>query len=154
VFATTTVPAKPMNFTGSASTITAPTPPTSGTVPTMPDPVNFSWSNPNNDYHLMIVRCIEPNPVEISTGGAVRLGSGTFRTEPTQTSYQPLRPMQFKYYGLHEVILYRILPEYAALYEDNGSNSNNLTDPPGNIFNGLGIFTGVNTADTLHITVQ
>ena len=120
----------------------------------MPDPVVFTWSNPSNDYHLMVVRCIESSPVEISLGGAVLIGSGTFRTEPTQGSTQQIVPMRFRYYGLHEVVLYRILPEYAALYEDNGSNSTNLTTPPGNITNGLGIFTGVNAADTLYITVQ
>jgi hypothetical protein len=154
ITAETTIPGKPTGFTGSATTLTPPEPPTAGTMPARPEPVVFTWNNPSNDYHLMVVQCIENNPVEISTG-AVRIGgSRVFRTEPTQNSTQNLMPMQFKYYGLHEVILYRILPEYAALYEDNGDNSNNLTAPPGNITNGLGIFTGVNYADKLYITVE
>jgi hypothetical protein len=153
ITAETTVPDQPMGFTASATTITPPSPPTPGTTPVMPDPVVYTWDNPYNDYHLMVVKCIETNPVEINSG-VVLVGGRVFRNEPTQNSTQNLRPMQFTYYGLHEVILYRILPEYAALYEDNGDNSNNLTAPPGNITNGLGIFTGVHYADKLYITVQ
>jgi hypothetical protein len=154
VSAVTKVPEKPSGFQGSATTLTAPLPPSPGTIPTRPDPVTFTWSNPSNDYHLMLVRYIGTDSTEINTGGAIRLGRGTFRTEPTQLNTQDVMPMQFKYYGLHEVLLYRILPEYAALYEDNGTNSNNLTDPPGNIVNGQGIFTGVTVADKLYLTLE
>lgn len=150
ITATTKVPDMPAGFTGSATTITAPTPGIGGT---LPDPVVYTWNNPNNEYHLLLVRCIETDPVEIGSG-AILIGAGTFRTEPTQASVQHITPMRFRYYGLHEVTLYRILPEYAALYEDNGNNSTNLTTPPGNIVNGLGIFTGVNFSDKLYITVQ
>lgn len=154
VSAETIIPDKPLYFTGSADVITAPSPPTAGVPPTMPDPVTYSWSNPDNDYHLLVVQCLETDPVQISTGATQIGGSNVFRTEPRQGSAEDLRPMQFKYYGLHEVKLYRIWPEYASLYEDTGDNSNNLTAPPGNIVNGLGIFTGVNIADPLTITVQ
>jgi hypothetical protein len=156
VSAITEIPPKPVSFTGSATTITMPTPPTSGTIPTRPDPVIYKWANSSNAYHLLVVKCVEANPVEIDLGGAVQVGGGgrIFRTQPTQASIENLMPNMFSYYGLHEVLLYRILPEYAALYEDNGSNSNNLTSPPGNITNGLGIFTGVNIADKLYITVN
>jgi uncharacterized protein DUF4249 len=154
IAAETTIPDKPTGFTSSATTITPPQPPTSGTMPTMPDPVVYNWNNPQNNYHLMVVKCLETSPVEINSGAILIGGSRVFRTEPTQNSTQSLTPMRFKYYGLHEVTLYRILPEYAALYEDNGDNSNNLTAPPGNITNGLGIFTGVHYADKLYITVQ
>lgn len=154
IMAETTIPGKPTGFTGSATTVTPPEPPTAGTMPTRPEPVVYTWNNPYNDYHLMVVKCIESSPVEISSGAVLIGGSRVFRTEPTQNSTQNLMPMRFKYYGLHEVILYRILPEYAALYEDNGNNSNNLTAPPGNVTNGLGIFTGVNYAEKLYITVE
>jgi hypothetical protein len=154
VSAVTKVPEKPYGFHGSATTLTAPSPPSPGTPPTRPEPVTFTWYNPSNDYHLMIVKYIGTDSSEINTGGAIRIGKGTFRTEPTQLNTQDVMPMRFKYYGLHEVVLYRILPEYAALYEDNGSNSNNLTDPPGNIENGQGIFTGVNVADKLYLTIE
>lgn len=152
VSAITRIPSKPLDFKGSATTVTPPTPPSAGTQPSPPSPVVYTWSNPNNEYHLITVKCIESNPVEITTG-AVRVGGATFRTEPTQASIQNITPMRFRYYGQHEVVLYRIQAEYAALYDDNISNSNNLTNPPGNIVNGYGIFTGVNTADKLYITV-
>lgn len=154
VSAETTIPEKPTGFTGSTTTVTPPEPPTSGNAPTRPDPVLFTWNNPYNDYHLLVITCIEQDPVEISTGAIMIGGPRVFRTEPTQNNFQNVVPMRFQFYGLHEVVLYRILPEYAALYEDNGDNSNNLTTPPGNIKNGLGIFTGVNYADKLYITVE
>ncbi|MES2810481.1 MAG: DUF4249 family protein [Bacteroidota bacterium] len=152
VSAETKIPSKPLNFIGSDTTITPPSPPTSGTRPTPPEPIVYTWSNPNNEYHLITVKCIETTPVEISTG-AILVGGRTFRTEPTQASTQNILPMQFKYYGRHEVVLYRIQAEYAAIYDDNISNSNNLTGPPGNIVHGYGIFTGVNTADKRYIKV-
>jgi Domain of unknown function (DUF4249) len=148
VSATTVIPGKPANFTQSATTLTVPTtfPPTA-----IPSPINLKWENPNLDYHLVVVTNLEANPVPINSNGQ---GRPVFRTEPSQTTSQELSFRQFTYLGNHRVVLYRIWPEYAALYEDNGNNSNNLAEPPTNVVNGRGIFTGINTADTLYVKVQ
>jgi hypothetical protein len=50
------------------------------------------------------------------------------------------------------LILYHLNADYAALYNDTGNSSQNLTNPTTNIENGLGIFTGIN-ADTLLLNV-
>ncbi|MBK6828196.1 MAG: hypothetical protein IPG86_15690 [Chitinophagaceae bacterium] len=94
---------------------------------------------------------METNPTLINSTGQ---GRPVFRTEPSQTTTQDLSFQQFTYYGNYRVVLYRIWPEYAALYEDNGANSTNLAEPPTNVVNGRGIFTGINTADTLYVRVQ
>lgn len=147
VSASTIIPDKPTSFTQSATTMTVPT----TFPPTFPNPINLKWENPNLDYHLVVVTNIETNPVLINSGGQ---GRPVFRTEPSQTTAQDLSFQQFTYYGNYRVVLYRIWPEYAALYEDNGTNSTNLAEPPTNVVNGRGIFTGINTADTLYVRVQ
>ncbi len=76
----------------------------------------------------------------------------SFRNVPVQGDEQELSPRSFTYFGRHRVVLYRLNPEYAALYEDLENSSLGLTPPPSNIQNGLGIFTGIN-ADTLYINV-
>lgn len=60
--------------------------------------------------------------------------------------------MSFSYYGTHQIILFKLNSEYAALYENSGTTSQSLTVPPTSIVNGYGIFTGINS-DTLYIEV-
>lgn len=151
----TYVPSQPVGFALSATEIEIErfdTSNPSGTPPTMADPIETSWDNPDNDYHMVVVTVIEEDPEEINEEGGLDF-SGTFRNEPgTGTSYS-LQQSSFEYYGMHAVVLYKLNAEYAALYEDSGSSSLNLKSPYSNITNGLGIFTGVN-ADTLYINVK
>ena len=51
------------------------------------------------------------------------------------------------------MVLYKVNPEYAALYEDPGDNSLTIKTPFSNIENGLGIFTAVHS-DILYIDVH
>ena len=50
------------------------------------------------------------------------------------------------------IILYHINPDLAALYEENDNTSQNISNPPSEINNAFGIFSGIN-ADTLYIDV-
>jgi len=43
---------------------------------------------------------------------------------------------------MHQIIVYRVNPEYAALYQNSGNSTLSLEEPPTNIENGNGIFTG------------
>jgi hypothetical protein len=150
--ATTVVPSKPKNFKGSAGSIKVVSfTPGSGTMPEFPDPVKYTWDNSNKDYCLVVVKNIESNPSSISSGG-FRRPPMQFRNQPTQQESYDINFQNFSYYGTHLVILYHLNPEYATLYQQNGNNSLNLTTPPTNIVNGLGIFTGINS-DTLNIEV-
>jgi len=151
ITSSTTIPVKPSNFTASVTSVTVQQfDPTSTTMPTFPDPVELTWDNPNHDYFIIVVDNIETTLVPTDTVNTDN--RPTFRTQPTQSNTYKIQPMQFKYYGRHNIILYKINAEYAALYNDNGSNSLNLTSPISNINNGFGIFTGIN-ADTVQVNV-
>jgi hypothetical protein len=150
VSSSTVIPTKPSGFAASGTSIVVQQfDPNSGTMPTFPDPIELTWNNPNHDYYMIVVRNIESTLVPTDTAN---VNKPAFRTQPTQSNTYKIQPMQFKYYGTHDIILYKLNPEYAALYNDNGSNSLNLTSPESNINNGWGIFTGIN-ADTLQIEV-
>ncbi|MEA5256559.1 hypothetical protein VB264_02115 [Arcicella aquatica] len=118
--------------------------------------VNLSWSNPNSDYHFVVVDNIEANPVLIITLPTTSNFNDLtrrFRSQPVQGTTTQLRSQQFQYFGKHNLVLLKVNPDYAALYNSTGSTSQNISTPPTTITNGLGIFTGVN-ADTLAFTVK
>jgi len=147
----TVVPAKPQDFHLSTTVVEVSSAssgpgPGSGTM----EPVVITWTNPNNEYHMIVVKNIESNPDLINDDDSRPVRS--FRNSPVQGESQDLSPRSFVYYGQHQVILFRLNPEYAALYENLESNSLDISAPPTNITNGLGIFTGFN-ADTLYLNV-
>ncbi|MDX2415303.1 MAG: DUF4249 family protein [Bacteroidales bacterium] len=142
------VPTKPVGFSASASSLT------------MEDSfrgymsfeqVELSWDNPDNEYFMVVVENIEANPESLVDTSNFR-PPRFFRNTPIQSNIYNMRAQNFSYFGTHYLILVKLNPEYAELYEGNGSNSLNLETPPGNIENGLGIFTGINT-DTLMFEV-
>lgn len=153
VKATTTVPSKPEAFAISASSIEVVSMsgfgPGSG-LSERPDPVEISYNNPDDHYHIIVVECIESSLqlINSSTDRPTR----SFRSRPEQGSLQMLDPMQFTYYGTHQIILYRLNAEYADLYEQIEATSLDIEAPPSNVENGLGIFTGINS-DTLIVEV-
>lgn len=159
ITATTTVPTKPKGFTESVSTL-AIAPIVfgggfGGVRPTFPDPVQLAWTNNDQSFYLTAFKNIELNQESILTG-TINFG-GRFRrpifNRPTQSNVSAIEPRRIQFYGNHKVLLMHVLPEYAALYEDTGNNSLNLSPPPTNIVNGLGIFTGF-AADTLNLYVK
>jgi hypothetical protein len=154
VTATTEVPFSLAPVTATASEMVVPQ---IGAGIQIPDPILFSWQNPNEGYCLMVVRNMEanPRPITFNLGdNVIEKPAPLFRMPPIKGHQQQLSLGRFSYYGRHAVIVYRIQPEYAALYEDNSNNSTNLEAPSTNIENGLGIFTGVHAADTLWVQVR
>lgn len=155
VSAYTYVPSKPANMTQSDTEMEIERV-DSTTMPSMnamPDPINIYWDNPENLYYLMIVENTESVLDPIRDFGDDGPPDNVFRKQPTQGSSEELRPMEFQYYGLHRVILYHVLPDYAALYDENSTSSQNITNPSTSIVNGYGIFTGLNS-DTLYINIK
>ena len=73
-----------------------------------------------------------------------------FQKPPTTASGLEIRAMEFQYFGRHRLILFHVLPDYASLYSDSQTSSQNLTNPSTSIMNGYGIFTGLNS-DTLYL---
>lgn len=116
--------------------------------------VELSWKNTENAYHFVAVENTEISPVQIlipPTGAT--FPNFRFTNEPLTGSTNILRSQSFQYFGKHDIILYRVNAEYAALYQSSGTTSQNLSTPPSSISNGLGIFTGIN-ADTLKFVVN
>ena len=118
-------------------------------------PVELSWSNPENVYHFIAVENIETEPQQIiipPSGSDFPTFRFRFTNEPLLGTHINIQPQSLEYFGNYDVILYRINPDYSALYQSSGTTTQNLSTPPSNITNGLGIFTGIN-ADTLKLNV-
>jgi len=157
VSAFTYIPSKPKNFSQSATSISLTRIDSTSGFPiggfTMPDPVELTWDNPENDYYLAIVENVESELDPIRDFGDNTPPSNIFRKSPTTLAATEIRSQEFQYFGTHRIILYHVLPDYAALYNENTTSSQNLTNPSSSIGNGYGIFTGLN-ADTLYIEVK
>lgn len=154
VSAETLVPEKPAGFYASAYSLEVPSFDIgSGAPPSFPEPINLYWQAASDAWYIVVVENIETNPTEIfeRPDGDDR-PRPVFRSEPEQTNTYEIGFQNFQYYGTHYVILYRLNADYAALYDDNGNSSQNLTTPYSNITGGLGIFSGMN-ADTLIVEI-
>lgn len=122
-------------------------------------PIVATWDNPNSEYHFIAFINTETNPESIvilptdtTSTNPFRFLNRRFNNEPTLAATSDILPQTFQYFGKHYAVLYRLNPDYAALYRSAGTTTQNISTPPTSITNGLGIFTGVN-ADTLAFTV-
>ena len=120
--------------------------------------VNLTWTNTKGEYHFVVAENIEPKldlvvTLPASSTTAFNNFNSRFRSQPVQGIETRLRSQQFQYFGQYNVILLKVNPDYAALYNAEGATSQNISTPPTTITNGLGIFTGVN-ADTLRFQVK
>lgn len=126
----------------------------------IPDPVEITWDNSEGDYYYVVVKNIEDEPEYVNenvaqfqaeNGGQSRF---IFITEPQIIDFHALDARRdLTQFGTHQIIIFRVNPEYAALYESSGSSTLSLEQPPTNVINGLGIFTGV-SSDTLYLEVK
>ena len=153
VTATAQALSKPKDFKQSEATlyITSFNGTFSGGTPVIPDPLKLTWLNPENDYYMVIIENLEaePQPINTSVNNVARR---VFRNQPAQTSETEIGPRSFQYYGHHRLILFHVDADYASLYKDSGTSSQNITTPPTNVNNGLGIFTAINS-DTLFLDI-
>ncbi len=121
------------------------------------EPIEVSWNNPERDHYYVVVENIEDDPEyvnEIFADPDNPRRRFQIITEPEVTDFYTVDPRrEITQFGTHQVIIFRVNPEYAALYQLSGSSSVSITQPPSNINNGLGIFTGV-SSDTLYFEVN
>jgi hypothetical protein len=159
VAATTTIPTRPQNFKQpkefvylSKIDFTTGGPPSGGL---SDEELNYTWTNPDNEYHFLVLENVEANPekVIVFPRGSGAGFDAAIKNEPVQGVNSKVRSLQFKYFGQYRVILFKINPDYALLYKTSNTSSQNISTPPSSITNGLGIFTGVN-ADTLQFLVK
>jgi hypothetical protein len=124
------------------------------------DAIEITWDNTDGNYYFVLVENTEDSADYIFTflqelieqGDTIRRPS--FRSRPEIIDFYSVDTFRdLQQFGLHRVVVYRLNPEYAALYEQVGNSSINITAPPTNVENGLGIFTGIST-DTLYFEVR
>lgn len=150
VSAVTTIPGQPRDFALSTDVLEiAAFSPGSGNPPSFTDPIEATWTNADGSNYLLYFENTDTDPALINEEAE---GRPSFRVNPTTSNTQEVNAFTFEYYGRYRVLLYHLSADYAALYDGNGSNSQNLTAPPTNVVNGYGIFTGV-AADTLWLDV-
>jgi len=151
VSASTIIPDKPLNLSQSVSEmIIRRVNPLNGLgagFGDLPDPVEISWSNPDSSNYIVVVENIEENPEPILIGD--QPPPVLFLNRPTQGSTHEIPFRSFSYYGTHRIILYHINPDYALLYEDQETSSQNFSTPISGINNGFGIFTGMSSDELL-----
>ena len=145
VTATTTIPPAPKNVILSDNNIAiAPITGTGGGFGggiSFPEPITLSWDNEEGNYYFITIKNIETSPEPINQ--TENTFNRSFQTEPTISDTYQINFRQFEAYGTHQVQLFRVNTEYVDLYENSDQDSRTLTEPPTNIVNGLGIFTGV-----------
>ncbi len=120
--------------------------------------IEVIWDNPTGDYYYVVVENIEENPEFVNDRLAQFQANGNARrffriTEPEISDFHAVNARRdLTQFGTYQIIVYRVNPEYAALYETSGSSSVTISQPPNNIENGLGIFTGI-SSDTVYLEV-
>jgi hypothetical protein len=157
VSAYTSIPEKPLNFTQSDFSISvermdSTSGPPSGGPGSMPEPLTLKWDNDDESYYIVVIENMESTLDPIRDFGDDGPPGNIFKKPPTSSSGLQLRPQEFQYFGKHRLILYHVLPDYASLYSEKTTSSQNLTNPSTSITNGYGIFTGLNS-DTLFLNV-
>lgn len=124
--------------------------------PTQTDPITVSWENNDNEYYYVIVQNIEANPEYINENFG-NFGGGQrpqIITEPQIVSnYNVDTRQDIQFFGTYQIVVYRVNPEYAALYSTSEATSSSIVEPATNIENGLGIMTGIST-DTILFEVN
>ena len=157
VSAYTRIPEKPLNFIQSDFSISVDRmdrtfgPPLGGPG-SMPEPVTLKWDNDDESYYIVVIENLESILDPIRDFGDDGPPGNVFKKPPTSSSGLQLRPQEFQYFGKHRLILYHVLPDYASLYSEKTTSSQNLTNPSTSIMNGYGIFTGL-SSDTLFLDV-
>lgn len=123
--------------------------------PTNTDPITVSWENTESDYYYVLIENIEEELEYINENVAnFEFRNPGIRTQPEIIDgYNIDTRRSLQYFGTHQVIVFRVNPEYAALYATRESTSTSIIEPASNIENGLGIMTGV-SSDTLYFEVN
>ncbi len=120
--------------------------------------IEVVWDNSEGDYYYVVIENIEDNPEFVNDLLAEFQANGNARrffqiSEPEISDFYAINALRdLTQFGTYRIIVYRVNPEYAALYETAGTSSISIASPPSNIENGLGIFTGV-SSDTVYLEV-
>jgi len=151
VTSSTIIPSKPQSVTQSATSITMEQfDPDDPPGPSMPDPVEIMFSNADDSYYFVTVECMDSVLVPVIKDSIP--SNDIFSSQPVTGTEIDIQPMMIRYFGKNRIILYHINPEYLVFFQQQANTSQNYQEPPTNVVNGLGVFTGIN-ADTLYLEV-
>jgi hypothetical protein len=147
----TNVPGLPVNF--SASSLDQPVPsPDPDSSQTTFNAITFTWNNVDKGYYLMVFRNQEATPNRIGSGFGRRDNYRDLEEYLGQASTFKTQRMTFNFAGYYDTYLFHINEEYNNIINSSSTSSLNLTNPPSNIKNGLGIFTAM-SCDSLLLHV-
>ncbi len=147
----TNVPDKPVNLQASALIQAVPVRNPDSAQKTF-HPVTFSWNNPDNSNYLMVFKNQERTPNRIGDSFGRRDEYRDIEVYLPQTSLFKTQEQTFSFSGYYNTYLYHVNAEYNAILNGSSNSSLNLTNPPSNIKNGLGIFTAM-SCDSLVLYV-
>jgi hypothetical protein len=151
ISSSTIIPLKPASVTQSAASISmAQFDPDNPSWTQFPDPVKITFVNTDGSYYLATVTCIDTVLVPVYKDSIP--ANDVLSSQPVNGTEIDIHPMSIRYFGKNRIILYHITPEYSTFFVQQASTSQNYEEPPTNIVNGLGIFTGINS-DTLFLNV-
>jgi len=151
VTSTTVIPSRPSSVTQSVTYIKmSQFDPENPGGTSSPTPVTITFANADASYYLATVECVDTTPVPVFKDSIP--ANDMLSSQPVTGTEIEIHPMNIRYFGKNRIILYHINPEYSTFFMRQSSTSQNYQEPPTNIVNGLGIFTGIN-ADTLYLQV-
>jgi hypothetical protein len=150
VSASTLMPAKPSNYTESATSLNLPYTITTTPGVTEVPALTLKWDNPDSLYHLLVFKNDQDSPFNIH---AYMNSAINFTLSPKQAAFYNIYYRTFNYLGTYSIILYSVNKEYIDVLTSNANTtSQKLTNPPSNVTNGYGIFTAMQ-ADTVRLTL-
>lgn len=148
--ATAVVPEPPDGIALSATQMTIDT---SNGLPFDTIPFVVRWPNAAHDYFFTVVQPVDSAQVAIpGLGGGGQTAQGSVFSTPTQADSAVIPFTSIRYFGPQRLLLFRVPPEYAALYASRQQDSRDLNEPATNIHGGLGIFAAF-AADSAFFTV-
>lgn len=148
VTAATEVPPPPTGLTASAAqlvveadTVFSRGP---GSLDNDEEALTVSWRAESDAHYLVTLESVDAGADSVES--LLPQPPGFFGSQVMRDGETVIQARSIRYYGLHEVRVYRANEEYAALSAFQVQNLNDLAEPPSNIDGGLGIFTAFNSA--------
>ncbi|MFC1525641.1 DUF4249 family protein [Candidatus Latescibacterota bacterium] len=106
--------------------------------------LTVSWDREDGAYYMATVESIEAGADSVES--LFPRPAGFFGSQVMRDSLITIQPRSIRFYGRHEVTVYRATEEYAELSAFRVQNLNDLAEPPSNVEGGLGIFTAFSSA--------
>jgi hypothetical protein len=119
--------------------------------------ITMSWSNPDNELYYTVIefrsfylRPILPRDVQEVVDGI--LEDFAIISAPSTDTTFTINGALLPSYGPYVAKVYKVNQEYADLYDSETQDSRDLNEPPSNIINARGIFSGF-TGDSISFEV-